>query len=622
MDFFVSDAMAVLFLLLLPHMYGTVLAAFCKKEFFYHQHYSYGYDIYCNNLDNESMSELTDAVVYNEIKLTVEYSDFMNTNWYLAKHLSKLREINLISCHLSNSNIFKKLRKLRLLNIRHSKVDQINYDYFDGLDDLQQLLLQNNSLNNSFVNSFRNLKGLTVINLNNNNFKGIFNISNCTLYNLKQIYLQHNQIEGLGNMSCLMYIEEVYFDFNSISDLVNIDQLLNLKILSLGYNKIRKLTTLQNLPNLEILNVEDNKLVELNEEVLYSFEKLKYLNLRNNHLTVLSDTFFANIRNLRYLNLNNNNIDDIDLKYLPYVEELHLANNRLPSLKPFSNTINLKKIDVSSNSIKMIEEHVFSRLLNITSLNLSHNDIEDNIYDASFFGLASLTELQAENISSAYIPEDVFTFCNRLQILNLSQNKMKGFGTLFQKLSNLQVLNISYNQLEELRYDTISNLHNLHVIDVEGNRLQNIEYESIVSDLHKLTTINIKNNTLTCEFLTRMITFFTNNHVNYTINEEFSYDKENVAGIYCKETRNKLNDTLRQTAITLEDKSFFLKLANLTQNSTNEFNKTIVHSVIYATMAVVLVSVILIFGIYKVYIYLKRRHYCSDEFELIGRDKD
>lgn len=614
--------MAILSALVLLHISTTVLAAFCKKEFFYHQHYSYGYDIYCSDLDKQTISELTETVVYNEIKLTIEYSSFQNTSWHVAKHLPKLREINLIYCQLDNPNIFNELHKLTSLNIQHSLFDRMNYHYFEGLDSLQNLILKNNSLPNIILNDFHNLDALVLLNLNNNYLRDTLNINNCTFYNLKEIYLQHNYIKELGNISCLRYVEELYLDFNSITNIDYLDALLNLRILSLNHNSIEKFKMVQDFNKLEVLNLEGNKLSVLDEGALHNLKNLKNLNLKDNGIYIILDVFFANVNNLTHLNLNDNNIDRIDLKYLPHIQELRLHNNRISSLKTFSASATLRKLDVSTNSIREIEQYVFSKLFNLTSLNLSNNFIENNIYDASFFGLTNLEELHMQNTSTSYIPEDIFIFSTKLEVLNLSSNKMKEFGTLFEKLSNLRTLNISFNRLEELRYTTIKNLINLEIIDVEGNSLKNVEYESIVMYLHRLATINIKNNTLTCEFLTRMINFFMNNHVNYTINEDFNYDKENVAGIYCKETKNKLNDTLRRTSTMLEDNAVLLKqLVNLTKNTTNEYNKTLFHSVTYATISVILISALLIFGIYRVYMYLKRRQYCSDEFELIGRDK-
>lgn len=145
-----------------------------------------------------------------------------------------------------------------------------------------------------------------------------------------------------------------------------------------GFTAIFSPSKFSKLKNLKKLVIENLKCDEFFHQDMFSglqqLEKLQISHLRKRDqfsLYIESKILFQNLSNLTELTCNS----VLLLKFIP--DEM------------FSGTTNLKKIDLSNNSIKEIGKEAFDGLKNLKSLNLSQNWIE-NLENGVFKNFKSL----------------------------------------------------------------------------------------------------------------------------------------------------------------------------------------------------------------------------------------
>lgn len=95
----------------------------------------------------------------------------------------------------------------------------------------------------------------------------------------------------------------------------------------------------------------------------------EYMIFQKTHTTSLSD--------VRILNMWGYELEDVSIiEYMPNVETLSLSLNKINTLKPFSNCLNLKDLFLRQNNICNLSEIDFlARLPNLRNLMLSENPI-------------------------------------------------------------------------------------------------------------------------------------------------------------------------------------------------------------------------------------------------------
>lgn len=121
----------------------------------------------------------------------------------------------------------------------------------------------------------------------------------------------------------------------------------------------------------------------------------------------------------------------------------------------------MKKITGTIN-----EPNLFDLFINLEELNLSHNELEENI--------------------------DFLTFPLTLKKLNLSNNSLSGELKNIHHLSNLKYLDISYNYLN-LNFNILILFPNLIQLDISYNNID-CEIENLDSGFEKIEYLNISNN--------------------------------------------------------------------------------------------------------------------------------
>ena len=187
---------------------------------------------------------------------------------------------------------------------------------------------------------------------------------------------------------------------------------------------------------------------------------------------------------------------DLDKDLFPYknLQKLSLTNAQLYFIS-FSKNVNLTYLDLSHNNIKEIDSQDFKSLRKLCTLNLSHNKLE-KIPGYAFQYLESLTELLLNNNKLVSLNLYAFGYLSKLQTLTLSNNQI-GNDTLksgiFDNLSKLRTLNLSGNMLHSLSVGFFSGLTELELLDLGGNKIKELEPETFVC-MTKLYTLMLENN--------------------------------------------------------------------------------------------------------------------------------
>ena len=309
------------------------------------------------------------------------------------------------------------------------------------------------------------LKGLTQLkslDMSHNNMWSLPANSLCgSSLTLQSLNLSNNHLLDITDLgldssksACQMNIVELDVSHNFISSLRNGDlesTASSLKRLDLSGNRLTYLSdeSLYSMATLEVLKLADNQLAALPPTVFNKSQQLKELHLQNNSLTLLtpelfnglehlvvlnlshnaiashllSHDTFASLTSLRVLDLSYNQLTDLDfLPSFPNLEALILDHNQLEELTnvPF----HLKRLSVSHNKLKQIDEADLEALLNLTHINLSFNQLRSS----------SMIKLKVDTL------EEVL----------MSHNQLTSVPTALLNSTTIQSLDLAHNSIQSL----------------------------------------------------------------------------------------------------------------------------------------------------------------------------
>ncbi|XP_056610574.1 toll-like receptor 8 [Triplophysa dalaica] len=237
----------------------------------------------------------------------------------------------------------------------------------------------------------------------------------------------------------------------------------------------RKLTKMPNITaNITSLDLSDNKIHNLTAQ---DMKNLTYLNLNfinNNHKVTISAGLISNLTNLKVLEMN------------------HMALEHIPEKLPE----NLQELWLVENKITVINTTAFSRMTNLTYLNLSKNCYYWNpcsryyaIQNGSFSSLTGLTHLSLSFNNLSHVPTGLPVSLRKLE---LASNQIAFIGEHdFQQLGNLDTLKIQGNcpRCSNAPYPCVPcdngsikihpqaffNLVELRLLDLAGNSIDSLD---------------------------------------------------------------------------------------------------------------------------------------------------
>ncbi|XP_028321079.1 leucine-rich repeat and fibronectin type III domain-containing protein 1-like protein isoform X2 [Gouania willdenowi] len=154
--------------------------------------------------------------------------------------------------------------------------------------------------------------------------------------------------------------------------------------------------------------------------------------------------------------------------------ELRLQENFITAVrkKDFANMTSLLHLTLSRNTISQILPSAFSDLRRLRALHLDSNRLTV-IKDEHFKGLTNLRHLILANN----------------QLHSISPHAFDDF------LSTLEDLDLSYNNLDNVPWDTIGRLTNVNTLNMDHNLIENVP-QGVFTNLHKLARLDMTSNKL------------------------------------------------------------------------------------------------------------------------------
>ena len=159
----------------------------------------------------------------------------------------------------------------------------------------------------------------------------------------------------------VLLLDSIPIDTNNILFRKGIRFLLNLQITNANLDQLQA-QYLSSFPFLKKLNMSYNRLNSLRPETFFTLQNLKKMDLSHNLLESLRPDIFTGLSLLKQLSVNHNQIRLISpctFKILLNLEVLNLSHNNLTHLgKNILCSLSLKELDVSFNSLSVIDENV------------------------------------------------------------------------------------------------------------------------------------------------------------------------------------------------------------------------------------------------------------------------
>lgn len=146
--------------------------------------------------------------------------------------------------------------------------------------------------------------------------------------------------------------------------------------------------------------------------------------------------------------------------------------------------------------ITAVTEELFSNLLNLTHLDLSHNQIS-SIDEAALQHLTSLRSLNISSNAINFLPHGLFLNNHHLNEVYIANNYIQSvpFHAL-APLKELYVLDLSFNKLNEIQDDIFVLNRKMHTLQLQSNLISRLSQRTF-HHLYDLKSLNLVNNSLT-----------------------------------------------------------------------------------------------------------------------------
>lgn len=468
----------------------------------------------------------------------------------LNNELPSIVELHLSSCNLSSCVpplVHLNFSSLAVIDLSFNSFHSKMPDWLLNISSLQHIYMSESGLFGKIPLGLGEMPNLLWLDLSRN-----YDLTaSCSQLfgkrweKIQAINLRENQVQGkllsfLGNMTSLT---RLYLDSNSIEGGIpsSIGRLCNLSRLSLSRNNMtgnlpeilegtQSCPSKKPLPNLQYLALTKNQLVGKIPNWLGQLENLVGLDLGNNLFEGPIPSSLGSLQNLNILQLGRNKLNGTLPKSLGKLSALSgfdVTSNQLGGIISeihFSKLINLTFLDLSSNSfvVNISSNWVppFQVKLLIMSscilgpsfpswlqsqkemeyLDLSNASISDSIPDWFWKGMTNLALLSlAQNKISGQIPKSIGEMCNSLLSIDLSSNNFIGrIPSSLANCSSLNALSLSNNSLSGPIPYSLGQLQNLTKLHLSDNQLSGKLPSSFIN-LSYLQTLDLGNNELSGE---------------------------------------------------------------------------------------------------------------------------
>ncbi|XP_059804829.1 protein phosphatase 1 regulatory subunit 7-like isoform X1 [Hypanus sabinus] len=243
-------------------------------------------------------------------------------------------------------------------------------------------------------------------------------------------------------------------------------------ILDLSCNSIEEIENLDNKCEITELKLYGNNLRQINN--LDRLRELRVLQLQYNHITSLRKGLLK-LRKLQTLRLDSNQlvcVESREFAGLSQLTSLDISHNQLTDITAVNALPCLEELFASHNKLCGIVD--LSRCNKLQEIDLSNNKISE-VQGLSF--LETLTSLDlSNNVLSSTKSLGVLS---SLQVLNLANNQLKSVCSFSKQFLNLEILNIANNCIDmkkELKF--LAQCCHLEELQIAGNNTGTSEEEN------------------------------------------------------------------------------------------------------------------------------------------------
>ncbi|KAJ0181889.1 hypothetical protein K1T71_002611 [Dendrolimus kikuchii] len=303
----------------------------------------------------------------------------------------------------------------------------------------------------------------------------------CQLTQLEELQVSDNELRSLDSVLQLPRLRTLSATRNLISSFgsnnnkqMTLDEEKSeyrspLTTVDLRYNKLKGSIILGNYEHLVSLDLSHNAVEVL---VVSALRGLRELYAAHNALQHLA----LHGASLRILCAPHNQLETLTTTVPPInLVEIDVSYNKLTSLPQWlSGCSDLTTICASHNKLTSLPEHLFcSELSSLTKLHLAHNKIPSI---PSMPRLrAPLKELLLYDNCIQSLPENFFSVCDRLSVLNLSNNRLSRLPQARGPPSySLERLYLTANCLADDVADIIVAFRGLRILHIAYNCLNNL----------------------------------------------------------------------------------------------------------------------------------------------------
>ena len=236
-----------------------------------------------------------------------------------------------------------------------------------GLSHLNQLLVENATLDEAELSAIGQLQELKRLTLKNCGISSISSLAH--MNNLEYLDLSKNTIRNLKVIADMQELQELYLNNNAVTDLTSVGKLTKLKSLDVSYNSLTTIDQIRTVTSLVYLNFSHNQVSDI--QTMTSLHSLTELNASYNTITDIS--VLSSCPDLETLNISNNNVTDITgLRVLEKIRTFDFSYNQVKVLPAFSKKTPLVYIDGSYNLIEKLDP--LSSLSNLNIVLMDYNE--------------------------------------------------------------------------------------------------------------------------------------------------------------------------------------------------------------------------------------------------------
>lgn len=274
---------------------------------------------------------------------------------------------------------------LKVLRIKECDMNELYWEMFDGLSNLEHLSLEENGIKDIPPFTFYGTPNIKSLSLSKNE---IFDLSYRSLAGLLELQLLDMSYNNIGKLS-----EQSFPPFPK------------LEIVDLSNNPIRNLFPsifgVMNKTEVLYIGVDDVPLEFNSAKPFEDLNSLIYLEIPNLIAPKLHEEIFSSLQNLEILKIRKGNI--------PYVE-----------FDTYSKLLKLKELHESNCKIEEISMDTFFGAKQLEIIDLSHNLLK-NIPPGLFDNQHELKEIYLNDNQLTYLPADIFKL-NSLKMIQLLNN--------------------------------------------------------------------------------------------------------------------------------------------------------------------------------------------------------